>query len=242
MDAPERDERAGLVGAAVPPGLQGLPALYRRRFSEADRRRKAALWRMLCEQFLQRYVRPTDTALDLGAGYGDFINNIRCAKKYAVDLNDDTAGALDRDVVFLKRPAWQLDELTGDSVDVAFASNFFEHLATKDDLLATLRELRRVLRPRGRLLVLQPNIRYAYREYWDFFDHYLPLSHESLTEALELSGFRVVELRPRFLPYTTKSRLPQPAWLLYIYLRLRPLHRLFGKQMFVVAEKPAGEP
>src|SRR2546425_1038832 len=35
-------------------------------------------------------------------------------------------------------------------------------------------------------LVLQPNIRYAFKVYWDFFDHNLPLSHASMLEALAL--------------------------------------------------------
>jgi hypothetical protein len=72
--------------------------------------------------------------------------------------------------------------------------------------------------------------------YWDFLDHYLPLSHVSLSEALALSGFRVTECRPRFLPYSTKSKLPQSPVLLRLYLRLPPLQWLFGRQMFVVAE------
>ena len=216
-----------------------LPSLYRHRFGEAERRQKDILWKVLCEQFLQRYVGLSDTVVDLGAGYGEFINNIRCGKKYAVDLNEDTGRAVDEDVSFLKSRGYELTALDDGSVDVVFASNLFEHLASKDELLATLGEIERVLRAGGKLLVLQPNIRYAYREYWDFFDHHLPLSHESLSEALELSGFDVVECRPRFLPYTTKSRLPQHPLLLRLYLRLPPLQWLLGKQMFVVGVKRA---
>jgi hypothetical protein len=52
-----------------------------------------------------------------------------------------------------------------------------------------------------------PNIRYAYREYWDYYDHYLPLSHLSLGEGLTQAGFAVERVSPRFLPYTMKSSL-----------------------------------
>jgi hypothetical protein len=83
--------------------------------------------------------------------------------------------------------------------------------------------------------VLQPNIRYAYREYWDFLDHQLALSHVSMAEALALSGFRVVEMVPRFLPFSTKSALPSWPSLVRLYLRVPLAHRLLGKQMFVVA-------
>jgi SAM-dependent methyltransferase len=214
-----------------------LPDLYRQRFATDDRRRKDALWKVLCSAFLQRYVDDTATVVDLGAGYGEFINNIRCGRKIAVDLNTDTAGALDEGIEFLAQPSTDLSGIEASSVDVVFSSNFFEHLRTKEELLETLAEARRVLRPGGRIMVLQPNIRYAYKEYWDFLDHYLPLSHVSLSEALALSGFRVTECRPRFLPYSTKSKLPQSPPLLKLYLRLSPLQTLFGKQMFVVAEK-----
>ena len=212
-----------------------LPSLYRTRFSAEDRTKKYALWKVLCEQFLQRYVRPTDVVVDLGAGYGEFINHIRCGKKYAVDLNEETADAVNSDVVFLKRSTVELDDIPRGSADIVFASNLFEHLSTKDELLATLREVRRTLRPGGRLLILQPNIRYAYREYWDFLDHHLALSHESMAEALELTGFTVVECRPRFMPYSTKSKVQQSPLLLRIYLRIPLLQWLRGGQMFLVA-------
>ena len=52
-----------------------------------------------------------------------------------------------------------------------------------------------------------------------------------------MEGFTIEEVRPRFLPYTTKSRLPKSGFLLKIYLRLPPLHLLMGKQMFLVAAR-----
>lgn len=217
-----------------------LAGLYRTRFSSQERARKDALWKMLCKQFLQRYVRASDVVVDLGAGYGEFINHIQCARKYAVDVNEETAYAVAADVIFLKRPAHELGDIGDDSVDIVFASNFFEHLSSKEELLATLREARRILRAGGRLLILQPNIRYAFREYWDFLDHTLPLSHESMTEALELAGFTVLECRPRFMPYSTKSKLPQSPALLRIYLRVPPLQWLLGGQMFLVAARTEG--
>jgi SAM-dependent methyltransferase len=153
-----------------------------------------------------------------------------------VDVSEGTRTAAAEDVTVLTKPATDLSTFDDQTADVIFASNLFEHLRTKDELMALLREAHRILRSGGRLLVLQPNIRYAYREYWDYLDHHLPLSHLSLEEALTITGFKVKEVRPRFLPYSFKSRLPQSPLLLKVYLAFGPLHLLFGKQLFLVAE------
>jgi SAM-dependent methyltransferase len=217
-----------------------MPAdvLYDTRFGEAERRAKAEVWRVLCADFFQRWVPAEATVLDLGAGLCEFINNIRCRVKLAVDMSPDLEASAGADVRVHRGPAHDLNWLASDSVDVVFASNVFEHFLTKDDVLGALREVRRVLRPGGRLLVLQPNIRYAYDVYWDFFDHHLPFSDRAMAEALAVAGFRTTEIRPRFLPYSTKDGLPMWPIFVRAYLRVPLLHRFFGKQMFLVAVKP----
>jgi ubiquinone/menaquinone biosynthesis C-methylase UbiE len=211
--------------------------LYDRRFDPAEREAKAAIWRVLCEDFFQRYVSPSDAVLDLGAGFCEFINNIRCGTKWAVDADEQVRVHAGAGVNVRCAAAHDLGWLEAASIDVVFASNFFEHMPNKETLVLTLREVHRVLKPAGRLLVLQPNIRFTYREYWDFFDHHIPLSDRSMTEALETNGFEVVEARPRFLPYTTKSALPQWPSLVRLYLHVPLAQRLLGKQMFLVARK-----
>jgi ubiquinone/menaquinone biosynthesis C-methylase UbiE len=214
-----------------------LEKLYDQRFDATERSRKMALWKELCRSFFQKYVKETDTVLDLGAGYCEFINNIRCAKKYAVDLNEETKSFAAPDVEVIMSSATDLSAFKDGTVDVVFASNIFEHLPTKEVLMEVLREIYRVLKPGGSLMVLQPNIHYAYREYWDYLDHYLPLSHVSLAEAFGIVGLKVREVRPRLLPYSFKSRLPQSTFLLRVYLAVHPLHMVFGRQMFLLGVK-----
>lgn len=218
-----------------------VQSIYTRRFSAHDREQKDAIWQVLCAHFFQKYVNPTDTVLDVAAGYCEFINHIRCRHKIALDLNTDTAQFANPGIHVIRGRSTAMGLLATTSVDVAFSSNFFEHLPTKDDLLTTLAEIYRVLRPGGKLLVLQPNIRFIPGEYWDFLDHYLPLTDRSLVEALEIAGFMIAEVRPRFLPYTTKSRLPQYPWLVRLYLNLPVAQYLFGKQAWVVAVKPIAQ-
>lgn len=212
--------------------------LYRARFSPPERISKDRIWQVLCQEFFQRYVKPSDTVLDLGAGYCEFINHIRCGTKIAVDLNEDISLHAAAGVEVLREPSAAMKSVRNASVDVVFASNFFEHLPDKREFIATLQEIRRVLRQGGRLLVLQPNIRFLNGEYWDFLDHHIALTDRTLVEALKLVGLQPIEVRPRFLPYTTKSRFPQHPWLVRLYLRLPPAQWLLGKQAWVVAIKP----
>jgi SAM-dependent methyltransferase len=124
-----------------------------------------------------------------------------------------------------------------DSVDVVFSSNFFEHLPSKEHLQCVLQEIHRVLRPNGRLLLMGPNIRFCSDVYWDFFDHFLPLSDRSMAEALEISGFNTEKVIARFLPYTMKGKIPLHPQLVRLYLALPLFWRILGKQFLILASK-----
>jgi len=97
-----------------------------------------------------------------------------------------------------------------------------------------------ILRPGGRVLILQPNIRLTGGKYWDFIDHQTALTERSLAEAAMMAGFRTSQVVTRFLPYTTKSRLPKQPWLVKAYLSFPPIWWLLGKQTLYLGEKPGG--
>jgi len=216
-----------------------LDALYVARFPEADREAKDGIWRTLCRHFFQRYVAADDVVLDLGPGFGEFLRHIRCARRIAVDIEHLSGRRLPAGTEEVLVASDGLSsKVPPASVDVVFCSNFFEHLPDKQTFLATLAEIRIVLRPGGRLLILQPNIRLVGGAYWDFVDHHLPLTDRTLVEACESLGFDIVEVIPRFLPYTTRSGIPQSPWLVRMYLAFRPAWWLLGQQTWMVARKP----
>lgn len=217
---------------------QDLDVLYQTRFDSADLKKKARIWKVLCSGYFQQFVRPQDTVLDLACGTGEFINNIHAANRIGVDLRTESEAAIHPDVRFLRASATDLSAIDDASVDCVFTSNFLEHLPTKDDMLKVLSGVHRILRPSGRFLIMGPNIRYVPGAYWDFFDHHLPLTERSVAEALLLSGFAIDQVIDRFLPYSTKSRLPQAPWLVGLYLRVPLIWPLLGKQFFVVGLRP----
>lgn len=215
-----------------------LTSLYRHRFSEAELLEKNRIWQVLCRDFFSRHVRETDTVVDIGAGYCEFINNIRCGRKIAVDLNPEVRKRADPDVEVINESCTAIASLPEGSADVVFMSNFLEHLPDKALVLETFRETRRLLKPGGKAIILQPNIRFLYAEYWDFFDHHTPLSDHSLVEGLQLAGLEPRTVIPRFLPYTTKSRIPNASWMIRAYLRFPLAWRFMGKQALVIAARP----
>lgn len=213
------------------------PKLYRERFDLEEVAKKNRLWKILCDDFFQRFIPEDSIVLDLGAGYCEFINNIRARKKYAVDLNEDVRNFANPDVEAFCCPAANLSFLHDDSVDITFISNFLEHLKSKEEVLEVLLEVHRVCKPSGAVLILQPNIRYVYKQYWDFFDHHTPLSDKSVAEALKMVGFKVDKIYPKFIPYTTKSRLPISDLLVRLYLKVPLVWHIMGKQAFIVGRK-----
>jgi SAM-dependent methyltransferase len=214
-----------------------LSSIYKSRFSNTGLAKRTRVWKILCEEFFQKYVPEQSVVLDLACGYGEFINNIVAAKKYGVDLNPDVPTYLSSHVNFKLTPAYDLCHLGENSLDCVFTSNFLEHLPDKAACDRVFKEVRRVLKPGGQFMILGPNIRYAYKEYWDYYDHFLALSHLSLVEGLTLAGFRPETVVDRFLPYTMNNATPSADWMIRLYLRIPLAWKLLGKQFFVVAKK-----
>jgi SAM-dependent methyltransferase len=180
-------------------------------------KKREVLWAALCDHYFSKFIRPDYHVLDLGAGYANFINNVRCAIRTAVDVWPLMAGYAAAGVVARVGSVTDLSFLPDASVDLAFASNLFEHLA-KDDFAKTLAQLRQKLKPDGTLIILQPNYRRAYKEYFDDYTHISVFSDVSLCDFLAAHGFQVLECRAGFLPLSVKSRLPVYRVLIRLYL------------------------
>ena len=197
-------------------------------------KKRKIVWGALWDLFFRRYIKYQDTVVDLGCGYGEFINSIQSENRIAVDIWPGVKEYLHSNITPIVSDLKNLDFLSDDSVNCFLASNLFEHLP-KEHLVILLNEIFEKLKINGYLIVIQPNYRYAYKEYFDDFTHISIYSHISLSDLLASVGFSIEMCKPRFLPLTIKSRFPVSRFLIFIYLMLP--FKPFGKQMLIIAKK-----
>jgi SAM-dependent methyltransferase len=194
---------------------------------------RAGIWREIA-RYVLRDAPGAEAVLELGAGYCDFINHASAKTRIAFDLNPEMAAFAGPGVDLRVGDCRGLPGVTDGTIDVVFASNFLEHFAVAD-VVALLADIRRVLRPAGRLLLLQPNYLRKPAHYWDDPTHKTAFHHRNLPVLLERNGFRVVRVVPGLLPFSMRSRLPKLPLLVRLYLHspFRPL----AAQMYAVAER-----
>ncbi len=213
-----------------------LPELYEARFDEREVSAKDGVWREIV-RYLARYIDPSLPLLDLACDRGHFVRWATASERWATDIRD-VRSVLPADVRFIQASGLDLaDALPNGYFGTVFISNYLEHLESSDAVIDQLRVVSQLLRQGGRVIVLQPNIRLVGQRYWDFIDHRVALTERSLLEAAELAGLRTVDLTTRFIPYSTKGRLPTDPRLVRAYLAIRPAWWLLGRQTLYVGAR-----
>jgi 2-polyprenyl-3-methyl-5-hydroxy-6-metoxy-1,4-benzoquinol methylase len=161
--------------------------------------------------FLLRHVRAGDTVLDLGCGAGEFSAALRAAgaQPIGVDVAAEALRRAAQRVPGLDLRRWHDGEplaLEDCSVDTVWAGEVVEHVV---DVAPWLSEVRRVLRPRGTLLLTTPHhgplvllcLALSPRRFAAHFeprsDHVRFFSPRTLRALLGDLGFEVQELRVR---------------------------------------------
>lgn len=191
------------------------------------------VWRVLADH-LSKWVPPDAHVLEVGAGHCHWINAVRAARRIAVDtwpgVMQFAAPGVDARVMDASR---DLPTFPAAHFDVSLASNFLEHFAP-DTAASVIGDIRTILKPGGRLLIIQPNFRYAYRSYFDDYTHRSVFTDVSLPNLLRSRGFAIELVQPKFLPYSMRDvQGTIPSWMVRAYLA-SPVKPRAG-QMLVVA-------
>ena len=197
--------------------------------------RRARVWQGVARH-LAPHVGPAAHVLELGAGYCDWINNVPASRRVAVDvwpeLPAHTAPGVEPMVLDISHGLHAFGDA---SFDVVLASNLLEHFVP-EAAAEVVRDVARLLRPGGRFILIQPNFRYAWRRYFDDYTHRSIFTDVSLAALLRAHGFRILEVKPKFVPYSMQGvRIPVAKWLVKAYL-MSPFKPAAG-QMLVIAQK-----
>ena len=192
---------------------------------------RTAIWQHIC-RYLQRWIPSDSSVLELGAGWCDFANNVTARRSVAMDLDATVTRSAAPNVQAEIGDCTDLSRFDSDEFDVVFASNLLEHLE-REPTHRLLAEAARVLKPGGRLILLQPNFRLNPGGYFDDYTHVAIYTDRSLPDYLTSEGWQVSDVHARILPLTMKSRSSSLTFLVPWYLR-SPIKPLAG-QMLVVA-------
>lgn len=223
-------------GAAAPDARSfDWDRLYEYRHRNVAQDQRQSVWDEIAP-FLHAQLGRPRTVLDPAAGRGEFIAAVPAEEKWVVDLVDYGEARYPSDVKVLIGSNLEV-ELPAAHFDGIFVSNLLEHFATQFEVAHFLRRMYDATSAGGRIAVMGPNFRYASREYFDFADHVLALTHVAVEEHLYTAGYEIVRVVPRFLPYSFGGRLPPAPALVRAYLRVPLVWRLLGKQFLVIGTR-----
>lgn len=201
-----------------------------------ENKKRDVLWTTLNRHFFQKHIDEKAFVVELGAAWCNFINSIQAGRKIAVDIWPEFKLNANNDVECLVGSADKLPTIDDKTVDVVFASNLVEHLSQNlfADLLS---ECSRVLKEDGKLILVQPNYRLAFKNYFDDYTHVSIWTDRSIADFLNVHGWQIECLESRFLPMTVKSKMPTAAFLIRVYLK--SWFKPFAGQMLIIAKPPA---
>jgi SAM-dependent methyltransferase len=142
---------------------------------------------LLVNRLVERYLERGTPVLDLGAGSGRLVMRLRSAgyKVVGIDRLANGPGS------FLVRGEATLLPFPDSVFSAILLFDLLEHC----DEQAVLQEVRRVLRPQGRVILTVP----AFPGLWSYRDvaagHLRRYSGKSLRRTLQAAGFQLLELR-----------------------------------------------
>jgi hypothetical protein len=210
--------------------------LYSYRFRHVDQGKREEVWREIARYVTERSLDSPKRLLDPAAGRREFIDQAPAPERWAIDQVDHEHAGTDREVKFITSQVMEA-ELPEAYFDGIFVSNFLEHLDGQEQVHEFLVRMYEVTAEGGRIAILGPNFRFTAKEYFDYADHIVVLTHLAVAEHLHTAGYEVISNTPRFLPYSFTGRLPASAGLTRAYLSMPLAWRILGKQFLVIGQR-----
>lgn len=166
------------------------------------------------------------SVLDVGCGDCTYLekgfwafhhaDGIDCDRRYVRAMGFKEPGKMYRDVLPYSIN-FNTDKLpyADNSFDIVFTKSVIEHIANTEHFLS---ELKRVLKPGGKIIVLTPAWEYNYKDFYNDYTHVKPFHRKGLQDALKINGFSNVNVEYHYhLPWLWKKPALFP---LVLFLRI----------------------
>jgi hypothetical protein len=110
-------------------------------------------------------------------------------------------------------------------------------LPDKRSVDRTVREIKKSLKPGGKIIAMGPNINVLHGKYWDFWDHHVAISDQSISKLLQIHNFEIEKSYSKFLPYNMVCAKKSPLFLIHIYLNFPFFMENIRETIFNYSEK-----
>ncbi|MCB0508548.1 MAG: methyltransferase domain-containing protein [Chitinophagales bacterium] len=213
--------------------------IYEYRFANVDLNKKNIVWNEIAHFLYNTHLNRPQKTLDPAGGLCEFINHIPSAERWTIDLSEDVKKFAHPDIKTIIGDNLKVD-IPENYFDGIFISNFLEHLNSQEEVATFLTRMFNCLKPKGRIVIMGPNFRHTYKDYFNFADHTVILTELGVAEHLYGAGFNIIKIHSKFLPlsFRSKSFLPINKFLIKTYLNMPFFWRFMGEQFLLVAEKP----
>jgi len=124
--------------------------------------------------------------LDLGCGDRIFL-------KFLIEKEMIAEGFDIDDGINFESDKLPIDDL---SIDHIVSNSVIEHLNNPDIFLS---EIKRILKNNGNLIIVTPNFRYSYNEFYDDPTHVRPYTDIGIKKLLEMYNFKNITVLPWFV-------------------------------------------
>ncbi|MDB5228480.1 MAG: Methyltransferase type 11 [Bacteroidota bacterium] len=211
--------------------------IYSYRFEKVDMEKKNIVWNEIAHFLYDTQLTKPQKMLDPAGGLCEFINHIPSPERWTIDLSEEIKKYADPQIKTIIGNNLEVD-LPENYFDGVFISNFLEHLNSQFEVADFLERMFKAMRSKGRIVIMGPNFRHTYKDYFNFADHTVILTELGVAEHLYGAGFNILEIYDKFLPLTFRRGLPVSRFLINTYLKMPFAWRFFGEQFLLVAEKP----
>ncbi len=150
--------------------------------------------RAVVESWLRRAIAEAElgdrpSLIDVGAGTGGMLDRISgLCDAWGVEYSPDGAAFSHSRGVRVLRGGLPHLPLASDGFDLALSMDVFEHV---EDDVAAMADVRRVLRPGGRLIMTVPALQWLWSRHDEALHHHRRYDRAMLVSRLEQAGFRV---------------------------------------------------